>query len=327
MTEATTRSRWTAWVQTEQGQAWIKRLRNVFLVGIVAFLGYRLTMIGWGEIWSSLPRVLWFYVLWLLMYAVLPVVDTLAYRWLWGLPFWRSLPVLMRKRVFSSDVLNYSGEVYFYFWARDRVDQPRREVLKDIRDNTILSSLSSTLISFALLGLFVALGPVALPFLEITAWPTVYVVIGVVILAVLIAAGIRFRKYLFALPAGMAARLFALHCVRLIIIMGLQVAQWAVVWPEVPVEAWGTLLAAQIVVNQIPFIPSKDLLFVGVGVEMSSLINVSAAAIAALLLAKSVLDKLANLIVFIFTSNRSTARPESLEGSMERAPTTHPEPS
>lgn len=68
-------SRVGGWVQT--GIYW------AFLAGIVGYLAYRLTTIGWAELWTSMPTTPWFYVLLLLMYATLPVTEMVLYGTAW----------------------------------------------------------------------------------------------------------------------------------------------------------------------------------------------------------------------------------------------------
>jgi hypothetical protein len=60
-----------------------------------------------------------------------------------------------------------------------------------------------------------------------------------------------------------------------------------------------TLLAVQIMITRIPLLPSRDLIFLGTGIEMSGFINVSTSSMAGMLLASSVLNKILNLVFFV----------------------------
>ena len=274
--------------------------RGLF-AGVFIYLVIQLTDVGWANIWKQLPTHPLFYIIFLGMYFGLPVAETLIYRLLWRLPFWKSFPVLLKKRVYNKDVLNYSGEAHLYWWAKKHVDRSGRLILRDIKDNTIISSLTSMSIAFTLLGVFLAAG--LLPFEALfgqvnTSW----IVGGAFCLVLLIALAIRYRDSVISVPAATAASLFGLHAGRLIFVQTLQVLQWAVVMPDVPWTAWFTLLALQIVVNQIPLIPAKDLIVLGASTELSAWLEVSEAGVAGMLLVVFVMDRVLNLILFAYVS-------------------------
>jgi hypothetical protein len=90
--------------------------------------------------------------------------------------------------------------------------------------------------------------------------------------------------------------------------MGLQILQWWVVMPQVPWINWFTLLILQIIITRIPFLPSRDLLFLGTGIEMSTWMNISPSAIAGMLLAASVISKILNLVFFVAVSYSARKR-------------------
>ncbi|MDX1638076.1 MAG: hypothetical protein R3281_08915, partial [Balneolaceae bacterium] len=72
--------------------------------------------------------------------------------------------------------------------------------------------------------------------------------------------------------------------------------------PEIPLYIWFTYMSIKIISTRIPFIPSRDLLFIGASLELSKLLNVSDAGIAGILLAGNVLSKLMNLGLYLFLS-------------------------
>ena len=81
-----------------------------------------------------------------------------------------------------------------------------------------------------------------------------------------------------------------------------QVVQWMVVMPEVSLQTWFSFLAVLLVISRIPLLPSRDLIFVGAGIELSRFLDVPPAPIAGMLLVQSVLDKLLNLVLFTLLS-------------------------
>jgi long-chain acyl-CoA synthetase len=79
----------------------------------------------------------------------------------------------------------------------------------------------------------------------------------------------------------------------------LLILSWEAVIPDISISVWFTFLAMMIVINRIPFLPSKDLLFLGASIELSRHLEVATDSIAGMLLVYSVLGKIFNLIVFL----------------------------
>jgi len=181
------------------------------------------------------------------------------------------------------------------------LDKKDKEILKSIRDNNILSALTSNLVAFSLVGILVFTGTINLEEM-IDDVNVVYVILGIVITVVFTVLGIQFRKYLFSLPFKKSIKIFGIYLLRFLIHHGLLIVQWAVVIPNTPITIWFTFLAIVIVVNRIPFIPSRDLVFMWVGIELSKMLNMATAAVAGMLLVSSVLRKVTNLILFLWIS-------------------------
>lgn len=278
--------------------------RRFLVAGVLVFLVVQLSEVGWAGIWRDLPVHPLFYLLFLGIYFGLPVSETIVYRLLWQLPFRQSFPVLLKKRVYNKDVISYSGEAHLYFWAKNRLDQPSRKILRDIKDNAVISSLTSMFLAITLLGIFMFAG--LLPFKALIPEIEAGWLIGAgICAALLLVLAIRFRKTFIALPASMAFALLGLHLGRLLFVQMLQLVQWAVVMPEVPWSAWFTYLALQIVVNQLP-LPAKDLIVVGASTDLSAWLQVSETGVVGMLLVAVVLDKVLNLLSFAYLSWRST---------------------
>jgi len=288
---------WRQFADSQRGQRILWWLRQLLTAAVVGYLVYRLSQIGWVEIWHSLPRTPWFYIIFAGMYLILPTFQALIFGLIWSLSPLKIFPASLKKRVYNKDVLSYSGDVYLYFWARERLKRPGREIMHAIKDNAIVSSVTSTLVAFGLLAAFLFSGVVAVP--EIVGdHGMLYVVGTALVLGVLVAAGVRFRRNVFWLSGRLLIGISALHLIRLLAVMSLQVLEWEVVIPEVELEVWFTYLAVQIMVTRIPFLPSRDLVFLAFGIELAGAVQVSRAAIAGVLGVHSVLDKGLNLLLF-----------------------------
>mgnify|MGYP000071077897 CR=1 FL=1 len=290
------------WLRTPRGRRVQKAARGAFVAGVLAWLLYQLSHIGWQEVYASLPRTPWFYVLWLALYFLLPATEAGIYRVLWHIRWRQIFPVLVRKRVLNTDVLGYSGEVYLYLWARRHTAQLDGHLLRTIKDNTILSSVASTLAVILLVAGVLLSGQFALVELFGATADPLYVAAGSVAVGTLGILGIRFRRAIFHLPEYWVVTLLGVHMLRFFVMYVLQVLQWWVVVPEAPFRVWATILVVGTVTNRIPFLPATDLLAVGAVLGMTSLFEASAAAIAGMLVVRSVLDRGLNAVLFALTT-------------------------
>jgi len=279
----------------------MKGLSLVFTIGLVVYLVHQLGEIGWGEVLTSIPRTPWFYLLYVGFYFCAPLCESAIFHLLWDCPARRSLPALLKKRVYSRYLLDYSGDAYLYLWARRRIDLPERQLLHGIKDNIIISSSTSLLVGLiVLLGLLYG-GQVALPE-RLLQQDVVYVVAAVVAGGSLVTLGIRFRRRLFSLPRRALVSLFGLHALRLVGLMVLQVLMWMTAIPSASMKSWLSLLSVEVVISRIPFLPSRDFVFLGTGLEVSEGIGVALPALAGMLLTVNVMEKLLNLFFFAFYS-------------------------
>jgi len=134
-------------------------------------------------------------------------------------------------------------------------------------------------------------------------------VVAVGILAAVIAAAFyRFRHAIFSLPRRDLQFMAVVHLGRFLLGFVLQVLQWWSVVPEAPFSAWATLLSAMIVTNRIPFLPSRDILFAGAGIELSTVLGIPAATMAGMLLVRTGIDKVMNVAFFLFAQSRPKAK-------------------
>ncbi len=289
--------------ESRSGKRLIRLGKYLIQVGIVIILVYQIMGIGWREILSELPAVFLFYIIFLLIYFALPVTEYLTYSIRWPMKFWQSQEIFLKKRVYNKVVLGYSGEVQLFFWLQKRMAIDKKEAYEVVRDNNILSTLASTAIAVLLLAGFTVSGR-----LSIYDWVEYdpAVLIPVVLIALFIGGYIfgRYRSHIFTMNRRHALIIFTLHSGRMLLLAGLQIAQWYVVMPWVSVDIWFTMIVMQIILSRIPFLPNKDLVFIGTSLEFARHVDISVAGLAGLLLVNQVLDKLMNMVVFAFLSIR-----------------------
>jgi len=292
---------WTTILDSPRAKQVQKHTRRVVIAAIIGIIIYQLFDIGWGEVLRSLPTAPLFYLIFAFLYITLPLAEVFIYRQVWFAKRWRMFKAFLTKRVYNDEVMGYSGEFYLFMWARNKLDKGDKEILKNIRDNNILSALSSNLVVASLLGILTFTGILDLEEL-VGNVNLFYVITGAIILVIVIALFIQFRKYLFALPLKKAITVFLIYFTRFIVHNTAMVLMWAVAIPGIPIQSWLIFIAINLVVNRIPFMPSRDLVFMMAGIELSRALDVSTAAVAGMLLVYSALKKLINLTLFMIIS-------------------------
>lgn len=309
---------WEKIAQSKSGKRLGAWLRIAVAGGIIAVLIYQLSDIGWSDLWASRPRSAGYYLLLPVAYLLLPTTEAIIFRKLWGVRRRDAFMASLKKRTLNSDVLNYSGEVQFYLWARKSAPFSPGHILKNIKDNLIVSSAASVISAVLAVGLFIVVGHLDISRYvgTVSAW---HVAGGTAVVLLAGAASIRFRRILFSLPGRTLASLLTIHVARYLAGWVVLVMQWWFVLPHVPFETWALLLTAIILVDRIPMLPSKDLVLAGVGIGMSPALNVPAAAIAGLLLIRTAFNKTMNFSMYALAMLRKR-RTEPLPEPEEEEP-------
>lgn len=292
--------RWKRFAETERGRRAIKSARLVFAGAIIALLVYQVSGIGWERVLRALPTHPLFYLLVIGMYLLLPVTESIIYSRIWKLRPLECLPIMIRKRVLNVDVVGYSGEIYLFAWAKERVSAPARALMGAIKDNLIVSSAASLSAAALLIGGLLLSGHIALEdFIEQPS--PVYFVLGTLAAVFVGAAVYRFRGFIFSLPRHILPLLGAAHLGRFFLSYVFQVAAWWIVLPDASFKTWAVLLVVFVVINRIPLLPSSDLVFVSAGAGLSPLLDVPVAPVVGMLLVRSAIDRLLNLLLFTTT--------------------------
>jgi len=231
----------------------------------------------------------------------MPIAEVFVYQTIWDIPMWKRLPVLARKRVLNEGVMGYSGEAYLCLWAHRNARLPGNKILSTVKDNNILSAMVSTSAALILFLGFMLSGKLS----DVTGgdisnnWALVAMLS---VSAMLIPIAIRFRKHLLALPRPKIRKVIGIHALRLLTQEGLQICYWMVVLPFVPLSAWLTFTAAQMLLTRVPLLPNKDLMLLGLGITLANVVNVPSTQVTALFLAAGATTQFLHLIVFFVTA-------------------------
>ena len=232
---------------------------------------------GLGALLRRVPTNPFFYGALGLLYLSPPIFDWLIFRKLWRIPA-VGLAALLKKRIANEVLFGYSGDAYFYAWARVRMKMVTAP-FGTVKDVSILSAIAGNAITLAMLG-------IALPFaLDLLAPGHFWAIVGsaAIIFAVSLPVLLSFKR-IFALLKPTWWWVFGLHCLRIIVGSTLIALTWHFAMPDVSVEIWLLLAAARLLVSQLPLALNKDLLFtnattliIGQGQALSQMVALTAA--------------------------------------------------
>lgn len=243
---------------------------------MVVILALKLRALGWDTLLHAFPTSPWFYAAFAAMYAAPVTGDYVIFRGLWRIPP-AGYVALAKKRI-ANEMLNYSGEAYFYAWARQRASMVAAP-FGAVKDVSILSAIAGNTMTLALIAVALPLGKDLLTAQQFATaiWSTAAVL--AMSLPFLI-----FSKRVFSLPRPTLWWIFGVHCLRLVAGFVLVALTWHFGLPAVSLGWWLLLAAARQIVGRLPLVPNKDLLFatfatvlIGQYAALSLLIAVTAA--------------------------------------------------
>ena len=235
---------------------WLSQIASLALFAVVLAQARGATS---GDFLAAWPASPWFPVILLALYLTLPVADWVIFRKLWRLPI-EGLPVLIAKRISNELLLMYSGEAYFYLWARRRAGLTAAP-FGTIKDVNILSALVGNLIALVLVM-------IAWPFLRDLdmgryAGPAIasamLMMAGPVIVLIL-------SRRLFTLPRPLLFWVSGVHLARTLAGVFLSGLLWHCALPGAPIGLWLVLATLRLLIGRLPLVPNKEVLFAAVAV-------------------------------------------------------------
>ena len=234
---------------------WPAILGALLTLAMIVGLGRELFGSGLAGLQRAVPASPLFYVCFALLYLSAPTGDLLIFRYLWRIPWAGGFAALNKKRIANDVVLGYSGEAYFYAWARAR-GQMVAAPFGAVKDTAILSGVAGN-------GATILLCLIALPLgYQLIPPPYLRAVIGSATLTIAISVAIlAFSKRVFSLPRRNLRVVFAIHCARIAASTVLLALCWHFAMPSVTVWMWLFLSAGRLLVSRLPLMPNKDLLF------------------------------------------------------------------
>jgi hypothetical protein len=243
------------------GRAGVRWAGPLISLLVLCAVAWQLRHLEIRAIFSMAPASPLFWAVFALYYVAEPLAEWIIFRRLWRIPV-SGFFALARKAVSNEILLGYSGEVYFYAWAR-RNSAITTAPFGAIKDAAVLSALTGNVMTIAML----AIAAPALASLDIVsnAGPALWSIVLVLATSALI---VVFRGRLFSLPRPEILFVSAVHAGRIAIKAALAALLWSLILPQAPLSLWLALAAARLLLSRLPFLPNKDLVFAGLAVAL-----------------------------------------------------------
>ena len=281
-----------------------KYLSYVLQIVIIGYLLYQISQIGIKNFITSIPINPLFYIIYLIIYISLPLLDYIIYSKKWHISDISLIKILFNKKVLNTDVIGYSGEVFLYIWAKDKIKKDKSDLIIFIKDNNIISSLSSWFISATLLFLFIIYGHVNIDYILAVIEKKILILLLILVFFIILFITVfNFKDRILDLKPLEGIWLFVMHSIRILVINILQIIQWSIIIPEIDLSVWFTYSAIQIIISRIPFIPSLDALFTNIVLELSDQLMTSPDLIIGMLSINIVFNRLLNFTIYAFNFN------------------------
>jgi hypothetical protein len=233
---------------------WPMVIGAIITIAMIAGLARSLLDSGLAGLSRAVPRNPLFYLSFALLYVSPPLGDYIIFRRLWRIPL-SGFAALLKKRIANDVVLGYSGEAYFYAWARQR-SRMVAAPFGAVKDVSILSAIAGNAVTLTMMAVALPLGLNLLSGLQLKTAVTSAAITFAMSLPFLI-----FSKRVFSLPRATLWWIFMIHCLRLISGSVLIAFAWHFALPTVSIGMWLLLAAARLLVSRLPLVPNKDLLF------------------------------------------------------------------
>ncbi|HEX4694253.1 hypothetical protein [Sphingomonas sp.] len=243
-------------VKTLQSR-WPMVIAGVLTAAMIVGLVHQLLKSGLAGLSHATPGNPLYYLFFVLLYLSPPIGDYIIFRKLWRIPL-EGLGALMKKRIANEVVLGYSGEAYFYAWARQRA-QMVAAPFGAVKDVMILSAMAGNVMTLAMTAL------------AMSSLPPEYerpMLVGMGVVVAMCLPFLFFSRRVFSLDRSSLWWVFGVHMVRLAVGSVAIAFAWHFAMPSVAIGTWLTLSATRMMVSRLPFLPSKDTVFATVAIGL-----------------------------------------------------------
>ncbi|MEP3890569.1 MAG: hypothetical protein ABJN69_08875 [Hellea sp.] len=273
-------------------------MRGAIVIGIVLYLFYKLSQIGWAEIMAALPSSPLFYGLSIAV-LLLPIwAERSAFKIVTENKIAAPFKVFARKHVMNKAVLAYSGEAYLIHELSEKAGLNVKRAAIIIKDLALLRTFVANLWVIILAGVAVVFGQSETLQNIAQASPALVVIVGLI--CVLVCSGtVIFFKKISNLPYGNGAKVAGVFLLRSLLIAAIMIAQWNLAIPGTPLSAWFIFMVVFSIARKSPI--GGEMVFISVALTLPGLESQNAS-VAAMLMTILALNQLNYLITFLLTS-------------------------
>ncbi|MEI9850372.1 MAG: hypothetical protein WDN24_05315 [Sphingomonas sp.] len=256
---------------------WPLILGGLLTLLMIAALARELFGSGLSGLKNNVPGHPLFWLAFALYYLGPPTFDYLIFRRLWHIPL-AGMAALHKKRISNEVLVGYSGEAYFYAWARLRTPMVAAP-FGAVKDVTIQSAIAGNAMTLAMI---LAAAPFASPLPPVVSGQAV--IASAALMVAMSLPFLLFSKRVFSLPRPTLWWVFGMQIARLAFVNLFLVMAWHFAMPGVPIGTWLFLSAVRLLSSRLPLVPNKELVFasfamllLGEGAALSELMAVIAA--------------------------------------------------
>lgn len=279
---------------------WIDRLITVVLLTVLVYQIYDLPF---EKIVKALPINPLFYLSWLVLYFMIPVSEYFIYQTKWDFSGFNSLKGFVLKRIYNNELYNYVGELYFISWTAKHFHVSKSESALFIKDNNIISSIVSSVFSFAVIGFLWFFG-----FIEAgQLFEGSSVIINTLIAVIFVAVGFllyRFRKNIIHSNKEIVSKMLFGYSIRFIIRNIILVFMWYSAAPDVALVTWLNFLFIKTLLDRLP-VGNRGIIFLSMAPFLSESFSIGIETFTAIQLAATILDKVVNAASLVWAKSNT----------------------
>ncbi len=247
----------------EVRRKWLSWVGTLFSLAILGAALWHLRHFDIGSVVRIDSANKLFWPLFVIYYLAGPLSEFIIFRKLWAIPLSGMIP-LLRKQVSNELLLGYSGEVYFYSWAR-RAANLSTSPFGAVKDVTILSAMIGNAVTIILLIVSAPLLVELLPHMSENGDSGTIIASLVFIMASSLVV-LFYRKKLFSLDWREIRFVSLVHCARILATIGLSALLWHLLLPGAQLGWWLLLSTWRQLIARLPFIANKDVVFAAAAV-------------------------------------------------------------
>lgn len=293
------------WRKTDTGIKVLKWFDRFVTFSLLALLVYQLYGRPLEEILKSLPTHPLFYLLWLIIFFIVPVSEYLIYQFRWDYKGKEIFKGFMLKKIYNNEVYNYSGEVFFTQWIADKLGLTVKEALFFVKDNNIVSSIAST--SWAFLTLFILSAFGYFDLLKLLSESDLLIRrLGIIFLILAFVVIWRFRKNILHIDRKLFFKLFLAYTARFLFRHAVLLWMWILAAPQVSISIWLNFMTIKILLDRIP-IGNRSLILLSLSPWLSTNFSLSKEIFTGIMISITVIDKAASAIALVWAKKQPSS--------------------